>query len=174
MWHWLLGSWRTLGYVALSTALIYFSTLAGVRLAERRTLAEMSGFDFIVAVSLGAIVGRTATTPSPSYAQGLTAVVTLLTAHRALSWVRVRSGLAQRLVSRPALLLVSMGQIVPGALRRAHLTVDDLYCVLREHGVRSIDDVTAVVIEPRGAFSVIRKGDGTVESDILRGVQSPE
>lgn len=172
MWNWLLGSWRTVGYVVLTTALIYFSTLAGVRFAERRTLAEMSIFDFVVAVSLGAIIGRTATGAS-SYVQGIAAVLTLLAAHRVVSWARMRSALALRVAGRPALLLVSQGEVLSGALRRAHLTVDDLYCVLREHGVGRLEDVAALVLEPRGAFSVIRTG-APMDADMLRGVQRGE
>ena len=174
MWEWVLGSWRTVAYVAVSSLLIYLSVLVGIRLGERRTLAQMSTFDLIVAVSLGAIIGRTATAASPSYVQGLAAVVALLAAHAALSWGRMHLPRMLRATEHRALLIVTDGVILPGALRRAHLTPEDLYCVLREHGVGAIEDAAAVVLEARGAFSVIRADAGPLGADILTGVDRPE
>ncbi len=175
MWDWLFNSWRTLGYVAVTTTLIYLSTLIGVRLGERRTLSEMSAFDFVVAVAIGGIIARTATTRSPTYVQGVTAVLTLLVVHRVLSWGRVRSALVRRLSERPPLLLVSRGQVLPGGLRRAHMTEEDLYTVLRQHGVRRVDDVEVAVLEPRGAYSIIPTGRGEpVDENLMRAVPPPE
>ena len=173
MWEWILGSWRSVGYVAASSLLIYLSVLFGIRLGERRTLAQMSTFDLVVAVSLGSIIGRTATTASPSYVQGFAAVVTLLLAHGGLSWGRMHLPRVLRMTEHRALLIVSDGAVVPGALERAHLTPGDLYCVLREHGLASIDDAAAVVVEGRGAFSVIRADAGALGRDILTGVDRP-
>lgn len=173
MWEWILGSWRSVGYVTASALLIYFSVLFGIRLGERRTLAEMSTFDLVVAVSLGAIIGRTATTASPSYVQGLTAVVTLLVTHAGLSWGRMHLPRLLRMTEHRALLIVCDGAVLPGALERARLTTGDLYCVLREHGLASIEDAAAVVVEGRGAFSVIRADAGALRGDILTGVDRP-
>jgi uncharacterized membrane protein YcaP (DUF421 family) len=174
MWDWVFGSWRTVGYVAVNTVLVYVSVLVAIRVGERRTLAQMSTFDLIVAVSLGAIIGRTATAPSPSYAQGLAAVVTLLAAHAALSWGRRHLPHIVGITERNALLIVSDGVVLPGALERAHLTSDDLACVLREHGVAAIDQVAAVVLEARGAFSVVRADAGPLGREVLTGVEGVE
>lgn len=55
---WPLGDERSIGFVAISTTLIYVSVLIGVRLGERRTLTEMTTYDFAAAIALGAIIGR--------------------------------------------------------------------------------------------------------------------
>ncbi len=154
---WILGGWRTIGFVALSSALIYFSVVLGVRLGERRTLTEMTAYDFAVAVALGSIIGRTATTPRPSYVQGVTAVVALLVCHRVLSLLRTQSPLVRRLIDHPPVEIVRDGQVDAAALRHAHLTCGDLETVLREHGLRSAADAELVMLEPRGAFSVVAR-----------------
>jgi len=46
MCDWILGSWRTAGLVALTTTLAYVFTVVALRLGERRTLGEMSPYDF--------------------------------------------------------------------------------------------------------------------------------
>ena len=152
---WVAGGWQTAGWVVLSTVLIYVSTVVGLRLGERRTLGEMSIFDFTVAVAVGGIVGRTATTESPSYVQAMTAVVVLLICHRLVAVARVRWVAVRRLVDRGPRVLVRDGRCDREAVRRALLTDGDLWRVMREHGVGRVADVRLLVLESRGAFSVI-------------------
>ncbi len=157
MYAWLVGSWRSAGYVALSAVLIYVSTVLALRwFGERRTLTQMTIFDFAVAVALGAIVARTATTPRPSYVQGVAAVVALLITHNAISAVRVRFSPARKVFGREAVVLVVAGEVREDALRRAHMTRDDLDTALRERGVASLAEVRMALLESRGAFSVLR------------------
>ncbi len=157
MFDWLIGDWRSIGFVALSTTLIYLSVVVAVRLGERRTLAEMTVYDFAVAIALGSIIGRTATTASPSYAQGVTAVVALLASHHFLSVLRTRFALVRRVTDRSPVTLAENGTVDHRSLRRAHMTEADLATVLREHGFERVADTTLVTLEPRGAFSVVRR-----------------
>lgn len=154
MWEWLFGSWRTIGYVAVSTILIYASTVLGVRLGERRTLTEMTVFDFAVAIALGAVIARTATTPSPSYVQGLTAVGTLLLVHHLLSWGRLHWPPVRRVLERRPIVLIRDGVLLDENLKAAYMTREDVCTALRERGVGRLADVTLLVLESRGAFSV--------------------
>ena len=72
-----------------------------LRLGERRTLAQLSSFDFAVAVAIGAIIGRTVTTLSASFATGAVALVTLLVVHRLVAFARRHSRIARSLTIRP-------------------------------------------------------------------------
>lgn len=71
MQAWLGGQVPRVLFVVVSTLLIYASTLIGIRLGERRALTQLNPFDFVVAVALGSIVARTATSRSPTYVEGL-------------------------------------------------------------------------------------------------------
>ncbi len=155
MYAWVLGDWRTIGYVAISAALIYGSVVLGLRIGERRTLAEMTAYDFAVAVAIGTIVGRTATTSSPSYAQGVTAMAALLVMHNALSWMRMRWPRWRHYLEHGPVVLVTDGVVDHAALTSVRVTRDDLDTALREHGVADVGDAALVTLESRGAFSVI-------------------
>ncbi len=161
---WLLGSWRTIGFVAASAALICLSVVLSVRfLGPRRTLAQMTIFDFAVAVALGTIIGRTATTARPSYVQGITAALALLVVHNGVSWLRIRIPVSRQWFGRSPITLVVDGRIDTGALRKAHLTPEDLFTALRERGVSSLADVQLALLESRGAFSVITDSAGDAD-----------
>jgi hypothetical protein len=57
----LIGGAGGLGWVAVKAVLLFAVAVIGLRLGERRTLAQLSAFDFAVAVAVGAIIGRGAT-----------------------------------------------------------------------------------------------------------------
>jgi uncharacterized membrane protein YcaP (DUF421 family) len=173
MWDWLLGDWRTVGFVALSTILIYGTTVLGMRASERRTIAEASPFDLVVVVGLGAIVGRTATAESPSYVQATVAVATLVVAHRLLAWTRLRSPRLARSLDRLPLVLVRNGEIVHDDLVTGHLTEPDLWAMLRQHGVRGLDEVLLVVLEHDGQISVVRRDGPPLDPRLLADLEPP-
>lgn len=173
MFEWILGDWRTIGFVAVSTVLIYASTIALLRVTERRTMAEMSSFDLVVVVAFGSIVGRTATTVRPSYAQALTALVTLVVLHHMASWVRLRWSAARRCMDRRPVVLAEGGVLRPEALAHAHLTESDMWRVLRQHRVRDIASLELLVMEGSGQFSIVRRDDGPLDPRLVSGLERP-
>jgi uncharacterized membrane protein YcaP (DUF421 family) len=56
--------------------------LVGFRLGERRTLAELAAFDFVAVISVGAIIGRTATAADSAFLPGAIALASILLTHR--------------------------------------------------------------------------------------------
>ena len=117
----LTGGAGGLGWVALKAVLMFAVTVVGLRLGERRTLAQLGAFDFAVAVATGAIIGRTVTASSASFATGAVALVTLLVAHRLVTFARRHNRMA-RLIDHPPRVLVAGGKIQDRELGRAGLT----------------------------------------------------
>lgn len=156
----LFGNSGALGWVAVKATLMFVVAVAGFRIGERRTLAELGVFDFVVAVAAGAIVGRTATSSTTSFATGAVALATLLVAHRLVATGRRHSWLG-RLVDQPPRLLVAHGTVQDRELARAGLTVEDVATLLRQRGVVDLDDVAYLLYEARGAVTLIRTGDAS-------------
>jgi uncharacterized membrane protein YcaP (DUF421 family) len=154
----LVGGASGLGWVAVKALLMFAVVVAGLRLGERRTLAQLGAFDFAVAIAVGAIIGRTATSPSTSFATGAVALVTLLVAHRLVSALR-RRGWLGGLVDSPPRVLVAAGRIRDDELSRAGLTVGDLYALLREHQVARLEAVEVLLYETRGKVTIVRRGE---------------
>ncbi|MGK5451439.1 DUF421 domain-containing protein [Streptomyces radiopugnans] len=159
---WLIGDAAMLLHTAVKAVLLFAVAVIGFRLGERRTLAELAAFDFVAVVSVGAIIGRTATATDSSFLAGAVALTVILPAHRAVTRLRRRPGPA-RLIDQPVRLLMLDGRLRDAELRRSGLTEDDVLAVLRRHGVRRLEDVRYLLYEAKGAFSVI--GPGTPEDD---------
>ncbi|MBW3647468.1 MAG: DUF421 domain-containing protein, partial [Actinobacteria bacterium] len=72
------SSWDTFTGAIVGTALVYFFTILVVRIAGRRTLARISGYDVVVTVAVGTLAASTALPSDPSLADGAAVLVTFL------------------------------------------------------------------------------------------------
>ena len=161
----LVGGTGGLGWVAVKAVLMFAVAIVGLRLGERRTLAQLGAFDFAVAVAIGAIIGRTVTASSASFVTGAVALVTLLVAHRLVASIRRHNPMA-RLIDHPPRVLVAEGEIQDRELGRAGLTVADVYALLRQQGVDDLRQVGYLLYETRGTTTLI--GVGSEPGPLMR------
>lgn len=154
MSDWFGSSWSTVAWVVASTTAIYATTVVAVRIAGRRTVARISAFDLIITVALGSIVATTAVSRSASYAQGATAVATLLTLQVAVGAARMRFPAVGRLIDfHPQVVLRDGTPQLPTTPLGPQLTERELRSKLREHGIFDPSQVAVVVLEPTGSVS---------------------
>lgn len=153
-----------------ATAAVYAAALLLVRLAGRRTLAELSGFDVVVTVAIGSIVAATALPSDPSVADGVAALGTLLLLQVILAAMRQRFPTARRYLDfRPYVVARGAQVDVQRNPLTAQLTEDDVRSSLRLKGVFDLAEVDFVVLEANGRLSAVPRGT-TVTPEMLRGV----
>lgn len=140
----------TLGYVAL---------VALLRVSGKRTLAQMSSFDFVITVAIGAAFGRVLTTRAIPLAEAVTAFTLLICLQFLVSSLHVRWRWLSSVLSADPTLLYYRGQVRTSALRRKRLTEDELLATVRRHGAGALEEVAAIVMEPDGSLSVIKAAD---------------
>jgi uncharacterized membrane protein YcaP (DUF421 family) len=151
---WLVGNGAVLLHTVVKSVLLFVTAVVGFRLGERRTLAELAAFDFVAVISVGAIIGRTATAADSAFLTGAIALATILLTHRLITRLRYRPKIA-RLVDQQLRLLVIDGELRHDEIRKSGLTQADVLAVLRQRGVHRLADVRYLVYEAKGAFSVI-------------------
>ncbi len=167
----IIGDPTELGWTAAKAMLLFLTAVAGFRVAERRTLAQMSPFDFVAAVAVGAIIGRVPNASDASYAAGAVTLVTILVAHSVLTRLR-RIPAITTLVDHTPRLLVAHGQVLTGEMKRSGFITADLYALLRSQNICDLSQVRYVIIEQSGAMSVIREAGAGSEGDgdVLQGL----
>lgn len=157
MSDWFFAAWGTVAYVAAGTAAMYLSTLVAVRVAGRRTLAQLSGFDIVVTIAIGSVLASTAVSRDASYVQGMTALATLLVLQVGVAAARRRISFLARLLEFEPVVVLREGKIdLDESPFGAQLTPGELDSALRQHGVFDAAGTTMVILEPTGKFSVRR------------------
>ena len=166
---WLI-SWSFAAWTVLSALAVYLLLIALSRLIGPRSFSQLTAFDFAVTVALGAVVGSTAA-GAVGLPAGLLALASLFSFRGGVALLR-RRGLSRWVDNQP-LMLFRDGRFQHANLRRAKLTLDDVYEALRLNGTTHLDDVAAVIIERNGALSVLPR-TGRLDDELLRNVVSEE
>jgi hypothetical protein len=91
----------TAGRIVLIGTLGYTGMLLLMRTAGKRTLSQMSAFDFVITLALGASFGRVMTSQDVPIIEVLAAFATLVGLQYLLSYLRVNYSGLRGLASRP-------------------------------------------------------------------------
>ena len=143
-----------LAWIAGKAGLLYATAIIGLRLGKRRILTELSPFDFVAAVAVGAIVGRIPSAADADYPAGAVTLIAILFAHALASHLRHYSSVA-RLVDQSPKILVANGKLLEDELRRSRLSRADVDSLLRQHGVHRVSEVEYLIFEEGGKVSVV-------------------
>lgn len=127
----------------------------------RREVAQMTVFDLIVLLILSNVLQNAMIGPENSVTGGLIGAATIL----AINWLVGRAAFSSRWFERAVegvpLLLVHSGQLVESNLRRANISLEELFSNLRSQGVFAVTDVRPAVLEPSGKLSVLKADAGS-------------
>lgn len=160
------GNPDLLGMVALKALLLYLTAVLAFRVGERRTLADMSPFDFIAAVAVGSVVGRVPNAHDTGFYEGATTLAAILAAHALITRLRHLKPVAA-LTDHPPRILVTEGAIHKRELRRSGITQADLESMLRQRNIYDLSQVKYVILEQRGRISVVPQGLDHKDGDLL-------
>ena len=140
--------------LCVRAVLLFIFGIICIRIAGRRTFAQYSPLDIIVALIVGSNISRMMTGKADVIPSG-SATLLLVLLHRLLAIGAMRwSALAWLVKSRPVR-LVTDGEVDQRALRRANLSKDDLHEAIRLEQVDDPADLRSATLEGSGKVSVV-------------------
>jgi uncharacterized membrane protein YcaP (DUF421 family) len=142
--------------IVLRTGVIYLLVLLGVRLSGKREVGQMTPFDLTLLLLLSNSVQNAMTGPDTSLMGGAVAAGTLLILNYLIAEVAGTNRRFRRLIQGQPSLLVHDGKVIESHMAREHVSMDELHCALREHGINSIDQVALSVLEVDGSISCLK------------------
>jgi uncharacterized membrane protein YcaP (DUF421 family) len=141
--------------VCLRPFLIFFILLTIVRLEKKRSLGQATAFDAILIIMIGSIASRAISGTAPLFAS-LAGTATLVAVHWLVSLVTRDHPILSGIAKGHASTLVHDGNVQWPALKKAHVSEDDLFEDLRSQGVDSPGDVKIAKLERSGKLSVVK------------------
>jgi uncharacterized membrane protein YcaP (DUF421 family) len=147
--------WEPIVRTAIVTPLAYAGLVLALRVAGKRTLAQLNVFDWVVTVALGSALATVVVSTDVALAQGMLAIAGLIALQFAVSFVTSRWERARHVVTAEPMLLVRDGEMLREAMRRERVAESELLQALRESGHPRVEGVAAVVLETNGAFTVL-------------------
>ena len=140
----------------LRAAAIYIVLLLLFRLAGKRTLAEITPFDFVLLLIIGEATQQGLLGDDFSVTNALLVVTTLLIIDIGLSLAKGRfPGFARATEGLP-LILVEDGVVFEDRMKRARVDEGDVLEAARQlRGLTTLEEVRLAVLERTGSISII-------------------
>lgn len=161
-----------IGFAVFATGVFYAHIVLLMRIAGKRSLSEMTTFDFITNISIGSILPSAIVTRGIAFWTGLAVLTTLVGLQYAVTLAASRSRRFEELVTNPPRLLYYDGDFIEDNMRAERVSRQQLRSKLRERGYTRMAGIDAIVLETSGSLSVLQsQGDGDLElaADITRG-----
>jgi uncharacterized membrane protein YcaP (DUF421 family) len=142
----------------LRAAAIYFLLLVLFRIAGKRTLSDVTTFDFVLLLIIGEATQQALLGEDFSLTNAFLVILTLIGIDIALSlWQQHWPWLDQWLEGVP-LVIVEHGQPLRERMQRARVSEEDILTAARERqGLARMDQIEYAVLERSGGISIIPK-----------------
>src|SRR5690606_7700995 len=126
----------------LRAAAIYVALLVVFRIAGRRTLSEMTSFDFVLLLIIGESTQQALLGEDFSLTNALLVIVTLLTLDVGISRWKQRSSAANRFIEGVPTVLVDHGRPLKALMDKARVREDEiLEAARRLQGLERMDQI---------------------------------
>jgi uncharacterized membrane protein YcaP (DUF421 family) len=136
--------------------IIYVFLLVIFRLSGKRTMAEMTTFDFVVLLIISETVQNALIRQDGSITTAVLLVVTLAGADILLAWLKQRVPAIEKLVDSVPLVIVENGVPLMDRMDKARVDLDDILSAARERrGLERLEQIKYAVLERDGNISII-------------------
>lgn len=139
--------------IATIIPLLFVMTL----LMGKRQVGELPVIDFIVAITIGSVVGADIADPSIHHGPTALAVLLLALFQIVVSKVKTKSRLFNHWLTFEPTIVIQNGQILKSHLKRIRIPLDTILELLREKDVFNVNEVEFAIVEPDGKMSVLKK-----------------
>jgi len=140
----------------LRAAGMYVALMLLFRVAGRRSLADLTTFDFVLLLIIGEATQQALLGDDFSFTNAMLVIATLIVLDVGLSLAKLNSRPLARLLDGHATLVVENGRFLHHRMRRARLTEDDILESARDsQGIESIEQVKFAIVERNGKISII-------------------
>jgi uncharacterized membrane protein YcaP (DUF421 family) len=134
----------------------YIFLLLVLRLSGKRTLAQITTFDFVLLLMISEATQQALVDSDNSMINAGILVTTLVGINILMSLLKQRSKFIERLLEGMPLVIVANGKPLEERMDKERVDMDDLLDAAREsQGLESLDEIKHAVVERSGQISVI-------------------
>ena len=142
----------------LRAGAIYFVLLVVLRVSGKRSLAQITTFDFVLLLIIGEATQQALIGDDFSITTGLLLVLTIVGIDTALSLIQLRSPVLDRWLDGTPVIILEDGRLLRERMRKSRVDESEILMAARErHGLQRLDEIKHAVLERSGGISIIPK-----------------
>jgi uncharacterized membrane protein YcaP (DUF421 family) len=123
----------------------------------KRSIAELPVFDFLIIITLGAVVGADIADPDISHIHTAVAIVAIGLFQFFMSRWMIKNRTFGRIVTFEPTLVVRNGTFLVSNIKHIRYSLDNILQMLRENDVFDVNDVEIALVESNGKLTVQKK-----------------
>ena len=140
----------------LRGASVYLILLVILRLSGRRTLGEMTSFDFVLLLIIAETTQQALLGDDFSVTNALLLITTLVGIDIIISYLKTRFDMVDRIVDGLPMVIVEHGQPLRERLKKSRLDEHDILAAARRlQGLERMEQIKYAVLETDGGISII-------------------
>jgi uncharacterized membrane protein YcaP (DUF421 family) len=140
----------------LKAVVIYVVLWLLIRVSGRRTLAELSTFDFILFLVIGGATQRALIGQDYSLTNAFVVITTLIVVDILVGLVERDFRFISKIIKGVPTILVDDGHLLTGRMRRARVSADEILERARVlHGLETLEQIKYAILEASGEISII-------------------
>ncbi len=145
------------GYVKIvfSSVSVYLFIIIALRIFGKKELAQLSVFDLVFILLISNAVQNAMVGSDSSLTGGLIAAGSLFIVNYLFKYVAYKFPRFGKIVAGGPLMLIYHGRLERDNMIKAKVSLDETEEAVREHGVKSINEVDLAVLEMDGNISIL-------------------
>ena len=143
--------------VFFRTIIIYFVIIVCLRIMGKRQLGELQPSEFVIAILISNIATLSIEDTDIPLTGAIVPIITLMSAEVILSFITLKSGKAQVIVTGNPVPIIRLGNIDQKSMRELRFSIEDLMSQLRINGFFDIQEVAWAIVETNGQLTVYPK-----------------
>lgn len=140
----------------LRATCVYIALMVVFRVAGRRSLGDLTTFDFVLLMMIGEATQQALLGEDFSLINSMMVIATLIVLDVGLSLAKLHSRRVAKLIDGHATVVVEEGRFLHERMRRTRLTEDDIRESARtSQGVDTVEQIKFAIVERNGKISII-------------------
>lgn len=148
---------NTLLNTAIRSIVVYIIAIFLSRLMGKKLISQMTFFDFVIGVSMGAIIANSIVGQTFTPLSAIVAFIVLSILVIATGYIHIKSFKLRKIINSKPDILIDNGNIVEANMKSNRITISELMMKLREKNIFNIADVEFAIMETDGELSVLPK-----------------
>ncbi len=158
---------------------LYLYIIFIYRLMGKKELGKLSITDFIVTILMAECAIYSITEEKVSIFTSIIPITCLAFAQITISFISLKSDKFRKLIDGTPSVIIKNGKLIFSTMSKLRYTLDDLITGLREHGVKSVEEVNYAILENNGKLSIFPKEleypmpiilDGVIQYEVLEEI----
>ncbi|MCF6464360.1 YetF domain-containing protein [Clostridium sp. Cult2] len=155
----------------IRASILYFFLFGSSKIMGFRQPGILTPYNFLMAAGVSHIAAARMVSPKGRLVDAAGIIILYTLINLFISYLYTK---APTIVSQKPIILIKKGKPIKENLSKAKLTIDNMFSILRQNGVHSIQDVEYLIAESTGKFSVAINNNSLPITRKMMAIETPE